>query len=78
MAHLRTPTSRPDAGRDAAEARRSRSGRSDAAFFRTDLGDRQDQILALLRARGLRFRDGSRWREATKTQVHRIGEATVA
>lgn len=52
--------------------------RSDANFLLIDLGDRRDQILALLRARGLRFRDGSRWRLPSKIQVHLIDEATVA
>lgn len=78
MAHLRAPTTRPGEGRNEAVACRSLSGRSDATSLRTDLGDRCDQVLALLRARGLRFRDGSRWRLPTKTQVHRIGGATVA
>ncbi|WP_019871128.1 hypothetical protein [Salinispora oceanensis] len=78
MAHPRTPTTSLDEGRGETKACRPRSGRSEATFLRTGLGDRQDQILALLRARGLRFRDGSRWREATTSQVHRIGEATVA
>lgn len=78
MAHLRTPTTRPAEGRNAAVACRSLSGASAATSLRTGLGDRRDQVLALLRARGLRFRDGSRWRLPTKTQVRRIGEATVA
>ncbi|MGC4804674.1 hypothetical protein [Micromonospora sp. DT233] len=34
------------------------------------LGDRRDQVLALLRARGLRFRDGSRWRLPTMPPAH--------
>ncbi|MEV6689854.1 aminotransferase class I/II-fold pyridoxal phosphate-dependent enzyme [Micromonospora sp. NPDC051196] len=52
--------------------------RSDANFLLIDLGDRRDQILALLRARGLRFRDGARWQLPSMIQVHLIDEATVA
>ncbi|MEU6022648.1 aminotransferase class I/II-fold pyridoxal phosphate-dependent enzyme [Micromonospora sp. NPDC047134] len=51
---------------------------SDANFLLIDLGDRCDQVLALLRACGLRFRDGSRWQLPTMIQVHLIDEATVA
>lgn len=63
-----------------AEIDRLRLGyaRSDANFLLIDLGDRRDQVLALLRARGLRFRDGSRWQIPTMIQVHLIDEATVA
>lgn len=52
--------------------------RSEANFLLIDLGDRHDQVLALLRARGLRFRDGARWRLPAMIQVHLIDEATVA
>jgi hypothetical protein len=34
-----------------------------------DLGDRRGQVLALLRACGLRFRDGSRWRPPAMIQL---------
>ncbi|WP_204038545.1 aminotransferase class I/II-fold pyridoxal phosphate-dependent enzyme, partial [Micromonospora qiuiae] len=40
---------------------RIKYAQSDANFLLIDLGDRRDQVLALLRACGLRFRDGSRW-----------------
>ncbi|MFG1885987.1 hypothetical protein [Micromonospora sp. NPDC049102] len=36
---------------------------------RTDLGHRRGQVLALLRACGLRFRDGSRWRLPAMIQL---------
>ncbi|WP_309227354.1 aminotransferase class I/II-fold pyridoxal phosphate-dependent enzyme [Micromonospora thermarum] len=63
-----------------AELDRLRIGyaQSDASFLLIELGGRRDQVLALLRACGLRFRDGSRWRLPTMIQVHLIDEATVA
>jgi histidinol-phosphate/aromatic aminotransferase/cobyric acid decarboxylase-like protein len=51
---------------------------SEANFLLIDLGDRRDQVLALLRACGLRFRDGARWQLPAMIQVHLIDEATVA
>ena len=51
---------------------------TDANFLLIDLGDRREQALAVLRACGLRFRDGARWQLTAMIQVHLIDEATVA
>lgn len=51
---------------------------SDANFLLIDLGDRRDQILDVLRRRGLRFRDGGRWQLPTTIQVHVIDAPSVA
>ncbi|MEV4716662.1 hypothetical protein AB0J94_05630 [Micromonospora noduli] len=40
-----------------------------ARFLPIDLGDRRGRVLALLRACGLRFRDGSRWRLPAMIQL---------
>lgn len=51
---------------------------TDANVLLIDLGDRREQVLATLRACGLRFRDGARWQLTSMIQVHLIDEATVA
>jgi histidinol-phosphate/aromatic aminotransferase/cobyric acid decarboxylase-like protein len=51
---------------------------SDANFLLIDLGKRHEQVLANLRACGLRFREGARWQLTAMIQVHLIDEATVA
>lgn len=51
---------------------------SEASFLLINLGDRREQILAILRACGLRFRDGARWQLTEMIQVHLIDEATIA
>lgn len=51
---------------------------SQANFLLIDLGDRRDQILDVLRARGLRFRDGGRWQLPTMVQVHVIDAPSTA
>lgn len=63
MAHPLTLTSRLPRKRDGLVVCRPRST---AHCLLNDLGDRPGQVLALLRACGLRFRDGARWQLPAK------------
>jgi hypothetical protein len=56
---------------------RSRYLPTDADFMLIDLGDRRDQILDVPRARGLRDREGGRWRCPLRSRSsHRRGGAS--